>query len=286
MQATPAPKQRTMAYLLAGADTIQGIFPKMLKSLFKITETWKDILEFFTDFWVLLIAVSSIGSAYCDVSISANRCDTKNCVFQLWELACLVAGLVMSLILLGIYCTPVELLARHAFSEAAGTAAGFDFADIMRYYTTRLTSVKPGPGRGNFKPNQKEGLGLAHFSIEKAGTAVGWLTPDSFLVSVTSTGEKVCGHGPEVADSPGAESINNGQSPQLDATPIQIEDPKLEQYYLSLRDVKNPIPDHSGIEWEKIRCPKLIDTGVTLARCMEKTCIKPIIVKVDDIEYP
>ncbi|KAJ3415096.1 hypothetical protein HDV05_005504 [Chytridiales sp. JEL 0842] len=198
------------------------------------------ILAFFTDFWVLLVAISSVGAAYVDVSISANRCGTEHCYLTLSETIWLAFCVGMSAFVLYFYLSPAEILARHAFSEAAGTAAGFDFRDVMRYYTTRLLSVPARDGETAKK---------AHFQIVPAKLGEGWFIPDSFLISKTMLGEKVCGG---MRD---ALKTEEGTSEEKSDQPSDY------------------------------RCPKLFDSGYCQMSCTESQCRQPIIKQVNGATY-
>ncbi|KAJ3399912.1 hypothetical protein HDV05_001437, partial [Chytridiales sp. JEL 0842] len=150
----------------------------------------------------------------------------------------------------------------------------------------------PGPGRGKFKAGRDaEGLGLAHFSIAKAGPTSGWLTPDSVLPSVTSMGEKVCGPSDDIErefektiSTKNADTIDNkdrgiiSSGTDKSVTTLIIQRPKK-----SVKDTRIAF----DIDLENfVSCPKTIDTGYSLGTCLETTCRLPTVVEVNGIKYP
>ncbi|KAJ3402763.1 hypothetical protein HDV05_008237, partial [Chytridiales sp. JEL 0842] len=219
MNSTLSDRKRLMAYMLAGADPFQGLATKLFKGFFGWSEYGKHISACLTDFWVMAVALSAVGAVFGDVTLAANRCDTDACILTLWECVWLGICFLLSVYIFSIYRTPVELLSRHAFSEAAGTATGYDFADIMRYYTTRMMAVptpstfKDGTDQSSEPYTNEEGM--AHFAIAPAGPQQGWLTPDTFVVSKTVTGERVCGtnntHQSVVHGSDDSQTLQNTQ---------------------------------------------------------------------------
>ncbi|KAJ3406049.1 hypothetical protein HDV05_006190, partial [Chytridiales sp. JEL 0842] len=157
---------------------------------------------------------------------------------------------------------------------ASGTASGFDFGDVMQFYSTRLLAIKAGPGRGKFQKGQKEGLGLAHFSITKEGPTAGWLTPDSFLNSVTSMGERVCGYSKEGGED--KTTIADFVHPNDTANISQNQ-------VITPSDVRIPF----AIDQENfVSCVKRFDSGFTIGTCLEETCRKPAFVEIDGVKYP
>ncbi|KAJ3415095.1 Ras GTPase ras2 [Chytridiales sp. JEL 0842] len=275
VQSTQTDRKRLMAYFLAGADPVQSILSPMLHNLFYPRTYGPSILAFFTDFWVLLVAVSSVGAAYVDVSISANRCGTAHCYLTLSETIWLAMCVLMSGVILVFYLTPTEILARHAFSEAAGTAAGFDIRDVMRYYTTRLVSVPDEKLKNTDEMTKK-----AHFQIVQAKLGEGWLIPDSFLVSETLFGEKVCGGGMRNGDGAEGESGNSVNLEASESSSILkegIESSPAKDNVIDIEESKR-LPGYESTEY---RCPKFFDTGYCQMSCMESHCRQPIIKQVN-----
>ncbi|KAJ3410546.1 hypothetical protein HDV05_003648 [Chytridiales sp. JEL 0842] len=284
-------RKRLMAFLLAGADPLQGIAPKLLRGCMRFQEFGSDVSAFFTDFWVLLVAISTVANYFGDVTLAANRCDTQTCILMLWEAVWLGVSLLISFYVVYVYRAPVEILARHAFSEAAGTAMGFDFADVMRPYTTRLSAVSAKGEEGRTAEGKKDySKEVAHFAIVPAGMGQGWLTADSYVVSTTILGEKVCGKGAGAYLSAGpylsseyatSGNVSNSSRNQT-LVPVRTNT-ILPQYYQDIEEadkVESGVSYSAEEEEQPKPCPKLFDSGYCRATCMETVCKKGAVIKV------
>ncbi|KAJ3413322.1 hypothetical protein HDV05_008172 [Chytridiales sp. JEL 0842] len=295
LQGKQADRKRLMAYYLAGADPVAGILPNILIAIFNIRTQFHHIIAYFTDFWILLLAMASTGSAYADVSIAANRCDASMCYLTASEVAWVVVCLLLALFVFSTYVTPVEILARHAFSEAAGTATGFEFADVMRFYTSRLVRVEEGVAHLSM-------VGVPRSSRDKDGVGrrrwtKGWVVPDSYITKKTTTGDTVCGGYDDQCLEKGAgkdvegNSITRGKDNNTTRIDICIssevsESPQTSNDSFSpyevVQETKTLLSgicsnsSSSSITKREYTCPKVIKTPYVHAYCLEPRCIAPL----------
>ncbi|KAJ3409418.1 hypothetical protein HDV05_004439 [Chytridiales sp. JEL 0842] len=284
---------KLMAYLFAGADPIQGmtrsIFKEITRRLRKKSQGPSPLYTLVTDFWILLLSISALGASFGDVSISANRCDSITCLLTVWELCWLVVSVLCAICVFGCCQTPVDILARFAFSEATGTAAGgFGFKEVMDFYSTHLEMVGD-TNNGMDGEGRKEGV--AHFKMFAVSEGrLGWLTPDSFLVSRTFTGESVRGNpgalegSDSVEEKPAVDDLQLVDASSTSLIPASIrnsDEPVEGRSPMPILSTSNPLLSNSkALPKEQndmfiTKCPKTIDTGLSIFTCLETNCPAP-----------